>query len=275
MALGSYRSAVVTGGASGIGRACALAFAREGCAIAVADVNDVRLAETQAAVEALGQRCLAIRCDVTSDTDVDQLAREVTAAFGPPDIVMLNAGISVLGPPDRVPLDLWRRNMEVNYFGVLRGMLAFIPAMRERGSGHLVITASIAGRYAYSYDAGPYIGSKHAAYGLAENLALYLIPQGIDVSVLCPGLVVTNMGETAQFVGVDRAAGWSHMPQYMLDQPKSPEDIANVVIDGIRTRKFLLYTHAGDAELIARRAQDVDAAIAAQIAAMPDPTPPR
>jgi short-subunit dehydrogenase len=102
--------------------------------------------------------------------------------------------------------------MEVNFFGVVRCVNAFVPSMRARRHGHVVITASIAGRYAYSYDAGPYIASKFAAYGLSENLALYLRPQGIDVTVVCPGLVATNLGERS-IAGIDDPSGWTYFPR--------------------------------------------------------------
>jgi NAD(P)-dependent dehydrogenase (short-subunit alcohol dehydrogenase family) len=273
MAILDHKVAVVTGGASGIGRSCALAFAREGLDVAVADVHGERLAAVRAEIEALGRRCVAMECDVTEDDDVDRLADDVHRHLGHVDIAMLNAGVSVLGPPDLVPLDDWRWNMEVNFFGVLRGVRAFVPAMRSRGSGHVVITASIAGRYAYSFDAGPYIASKFAAYGLSENLALYLRPQGVDVTVVCPGLVATNLGETARFSGVPSGAGWTHFPEHM-QRAISPDEVAEMVVGALRSKQFLLYTHPEDEQLMRERSADVDAAILRQIAALPDPTPP-
>ena len=201
MAIGPYRTAVVTGGASGIGRSCALAFAREGCDLAIADLHEARLAEVAAEIE------------------------------------------------------------------------AFVPRMRAAGRGHVIVTASIAGRYAYSYDAGPYIASKFAAYGYSENLALYLRPQGVNVSVLCPGLVLTNLGENAERAGVESGAAWGHFPEWML-RPITADDVAPLVVDAVRTNRFLIYTHPEDEVLIRERSADVDAALAAQIARLPDPAPP-
>lgn len=265
--------AVVTGGASGIGRSCALAFAREGASVAISDLHEARLADTARELQALGARVVSQRADVTSDADWTAFAAAVHDGLGVPDVVMCNAGMSVLGPPDLVPLADWRHNLEVNFFGVLRGVQTFVPEMRHRGSGHVVITASIAGRYAYTYDAGPYIASKFAAYGLAENLALYLRPQGVDVTVVCPGLVATNLGETARFAGLADPSGWTWFPEHML-RAISPDEVATMVLDAIERRQFLLYTHPEDADLIRERAADVDAAIARQLATMPDPTPP-
>ena len=243
MSIRGYKSAVVTGGASGIGRSCAEAFAREGCDVVIADLHEARLAETKASIEALGRRCIAVRCDVSSDSEMAELAARTIEFCGVPDIVMLNAGVAVLGPTDRIPIDQWRWNMEINFFGVLRGVLAFSEAMRERGSGHIVITSSVAGLYAYSFDAAPYVSSKHAAYGLAESLVLYLRPQGVDVSVLCPGLVVTNLGETARRAGVRPDQQYSHFPDYMMTDPMTPDQVATSVIDAVRDRTFLIYSH--------------------------------
>lgn len=273
MALGEYRSAVVTGGASGIGRACALAFAAEGCDVAIADIHEARLAETKAELEALGVRALAQHVDVRDDTAVQSFADAAFDAFGEVHVAMFNAGMSVLGPPDLVPLEAWQLQMDVNFFGIVRCVNAFVPRMRAAGRGHVVNTASIAGRYAYSYDAGPYIASKFAAYGYSENLALYLRPQGVNVSVLCPGLVLTNLGENAQRAGVAPEAKWGHFPEWML-RPITPEDVAPMVVDAVRENRFVIYTHPEDEVLVRERAADVDAAIAAQIARLPDPTPP-
>ena len=269
----SGQVAVVTGGASGIGRACAEAFARCGADVAVADLNEARLAETADAVAALGRRVVTARCDVTSDADVEEFAARVLDELGRVDLVMLNAGVSLLGPPDRMPLADWQRQFEVNFFGIVRGVNAFVPHLRAQGSGRLVITASIAGRYAYTYDASAYIASKHAAYGYAESLALYLKPQGVGVTVVCPGLVETNLGENAWIVGVDPSAGWVWFPEHML-RPLTSEQVADLVVEAVEADRFLLYTHPEDAELIRTRAADVDASIAWQLSTMPDPTPP-
>lgn len=266
------KRAVVTGGASGIGRATAVALAHEGCDVCVTDLNETRLAETKAEIEAAGRRAVAVRADVTSEADWARVAATVVAELGGVDVLMLNAGMSILGPADLVPLELWHKQLDVNFFGVLRGVQAFVPAMRDQRSGHVVITASVAGRYAYSFNSGPYIVSKFAAYGLAENLALYLRPHGIGVTAVCPGLVVTNLGENAQFSGTDRERNqaWHHFPEWMMN-PMTPEHVAPLVIDAIRTDKFLLYTHPEDEELMKKRGLDVDASIAWQIANLPSP----
>jgi NAD(P)-dependent dehydrogenase (short-subunit alcohol dehydrogenase family) len=249
--------AVITGGASGIGRGTALAFARAGAAVVVADVHEARTAETLAAIREIGGRAIGVRCDVTSDADVDALADTTLAELGRVDVIMNNAGVSVMGPPERVPMDDWRWQLDVNLLGVVRGVRAFVPHLVAQGSGWVVNTASIAGLYAYSYDAIPYITSKHAVVGLSEGLHLYLRPQGIGVSVLCPGLVATNLGESARLVGADDPA-WTNFPQH-LRRPIDPGDVGEMVVGAVRDERFLILTHPEERAVIAAHGTDRDA----------------
>ena len=269
------RTAVVTGSASGIGRSTALELARRGADVVVADIHEERLAETAAGIEALGRRALAVRCDVTSDADVDALAAAAFDAFGAVDVVMNNAGIAVLGPPHRVEMSEWERILQVNVLGLVRGVRAFVPAMVERGHGYIVNTASIAGVWAYSWDAAPYITSKFAAYGLSEALARSLRPLGIGVSVLCPGLVHTNLGETARFSGVpdEHAGSWSYFPPEMVESAVHADTVGTLVCDAIAAERFAIFTNDDDAVRYTSWRDDIDRSLAEAIAAAP--TPPR
>lgn len=266
-------TAVVTGGASGIGRATALELARRGADVVVADVHEERLAEVVGRIEALGRRALGIPCDVTRDADVDALAAAAFDTFGTVDIVMNNAGIAVLGPAYRVEMSEWERILQVNVLGLVRGVRAFVPAMVERGRGYVVNTASIAGVWAYSWDAAPYITSKFAAYGFTEALARSLRPLGVGVSVLCPGLVHTNLGENAQFSGVpdEHQGAWSWFPPDMLETGVEPEVVGALVCDAIGAEQFAIFTTAADAERYTTWRDDIDASLAAAIAAAPSP----
>jgi NAD(P)-dependent dehydrogenase (short-subunit alcohol dehydrogenase family) len=248
--------AVVTGGASGIGRGTALALARAGADVVVADINPERTTEAVAAVRALGQRAIGARCDVTSDADVDALAATTLEHFGRIDIVMNNAGVSVLGPPERVSMDDWRWVLDVNLLGVVRGIRAFVPTLLAQGSGWIVNTASIAGLYAYSYDAVPYITSKHAVVGLSEGLHLHLRPKGVGVSVLCPGLVSTNLGENARLVGIDDPT-WTNFPVHM-QRAIDPGDVGDMVVGAIRDERFLILTHPEDRATVVAHGADRD-----------------
>ena len=258
--------AVITGGASGIGKGIAVALAKRGAHIAIADVHDERLAETATELELHGVDVLAQHCDVTSDADIEALRSAVADRFGPVDQLCNNAGVSVLGPPESVPLDDWRWILDVNVLGIVRGVQAFVPAMLERGAGHVLNTASIAGVWAYTWDAGPYITSKFAAYGLSEAMARRLRPHGVGVSVLCPGLVSTNLGETARFSGIPdgQHADWIYFPPELADAV-DPADVGELVADAVLDDRFAIFTHARDEANYRTWRGDIDASLAAAI----------
>jgi NAD(P)-dependent dehydrogenase (short-subunit alcohol dehydrogenase family) len=234
--------AVVTGGGSGIGRGIALELHRRGADVAIADINEARLAQTVAELSGEGRPALGRRCDV------------------------------ILGPPEGVPMDDWEWILQVNVLGLVRGVRVFVPAMLERGRGHVVNTASIAGTWAYSWDAAPYITSKFAAYGFSEALARRLKPHGIGVSVLCPGLVSTNLAETARFSGVPepQQAEWSYFPPDM-QQAVQPEDVGVLVADAILDDRFVIFTHNQDVERYRTWRSDIDRSLADIIEASPPP----
>ena len=264
--------AVVTGGASGIGRAIALELARRGASVALADINETRLEATVAEVLDLGVDALGFRCDVTSDEEVDLFRDATNNRFAHVDVLCNNAGVAVLGPPERVAMADWEWILQVNVLGLVRGVRAFVPAMVARGSGHVVNTASVAGTWAYTWDSSPYITSKFAAYGFSEALARTLRPQGIGVTVLCPGLVTTNLAETARQSGVpiDRSAEWSYLPPDM-QTPVEPDFVGRLVADAIESNTFALFTHAQDAERFRTWRLDIEKSLTDAIEGSPRP----
>jgi NAD(P)-dependent dehydrogenase (short-subunit alcohol dehydrogenase family) len=262
--------AVITGGASGIGRATALELARRGADIVVADLNDTRIDEVRAEVEALGRRFLGMHCDVAEDADVERLRDEAIATMGRVDIAMSNAGVAMLGPAEGLSMEEWDWILQINLLGVIRGARAFIPHMLERGSGYLVNTASVAGLFAYAWDHPTYITAKFGVVGFTEALALYLRPLGVGVSVLCPGLVNSNMGDTARMGGVDDISRWLQpMP---LEEPVEADAVGLLVADAIRDERYLILTHPEPTlERMSRRGADLDAFIESQIERLPHP----
>ncbi len=171
--------AAITGGASGIGRATALELVRRGATgVVLADLNDERLAETKDAIEALGAKAVTVHCDVSKDADVERYRDEALAAFDDVDIVMNNAGVAMIGPAEGLSMDEWDWILQINLYGVIRGVRAFLPHLLERGSGHVVNTSSVAGLFAYAWDHPAYITAKHGVVGLTESIALYLKPNG-------------------------------------------------------------------------------------------------
>jgi NAD(P)-dependent dehydrogenase (short-subunit alcohol dehydrogenase family) len=201
MKLSRGQVAVVTGGASGIGWGLAEAFAARGLAVALADVEASALEDAASRLATRGVEVLAVRTDVSVARDVHDLARRVLEQFGRVDIVCNNAGVNFGSMRAMWEIDAadWEWVLRVNLWGVIHGISSFVPLLVERGRGHVVNTASMAGLAVVPY-LGPYTASKHAVVGLSESLAIELREQGtgVGVSVLCPGSVATQLGTSAR-----------------------------------------------------------------------------
>jgi len=261
------KTAVVTGAASGIGRATALALAAEGAAVVIADVNVARLAEAQAEIAAAGGRALAQCCDVSSDADVEALAAATTEAFGAADILMNNAGVMLRGPLERMPIADWQWIMDINFLGAVRGVRAFLPAMLARGSGHIVNTASIGGLVGGRPHSAGYSASKFALVGFSETLAVYARPQGVGVSVLCPGGVRTNLPEQIRLSDAAEGPEGYGLEEAFGPDAVEPEAVAALVLDAVAEGRFLVLTDPRHQKMLERRAGDMDAWVATRAAA--------
>jgi NAD(P)-dependent dehydrogenase (short-subunit alcohol dehydrogenase family) len=254
--------AVITGGASGIGRGTALALARRGADIVLADVHAERLAAVNDEIRALGRRVLAVHCDVSRDDDVLRLADQAEAALGPVGLVMNNAGVVLRGALEQIEMPDWQWCFGINVFGVIRGIHAFLPRMIARRHGYIVNTGSVAGLVALTGEGAPYIASKFAVVGLTEALALYCQPFGIGVSLLCPGGVATNLAETGRSIGMtpEREATETRMAQTVQGgEELRPEDVGELVAQAVQDETFLILPDEIHAEMIRRRAADLNA----------------
>jgi NAD(P)-dependent dehydrogenase (short-subunit alcohol dehydrogenase family) len=195
------RTALVTGAASGIGRASALAFARRGAALAICDVDEAGLAATEASARALGADVFSARVDVADAAAMEAFARQVHERVEAVDLLMNNAGVGLGGGVLDTTLADWRWIIGINLFGVVHGCHFFLPAMVRRGrGGHVVNVASMAAYLAGS--ALPaYVATKYAVLGLSESLREELAPQGIGVTAVCPGVIDTNIVRTGRMRG--------------------------------------------------------------------------
>ena len=190
------RTAVVTGGASGIGRALIQRFAREGANVVVADLDDAGMAAVAGEAQALGVKALAVRTDVADLAQVQALAARAFEAFGAVHVLCNNAGVAMWGGLESATHRDWQWVLGVNLWGVIHGVEAFVPRMIARGEpAHIVNTASMAGLIA-SKGLGVYNTSKYAVVGLSETLAKDLKPYRIGVSVLCPLGVQTQIRQS-------------------------------------------------------------------------------
>jgi NAD(P)-dependent dehydrogenase (short-subunit alcohol dehydrogenase family) len=247
-------AAIVFGGGRNIGRAVVLEFARRGAHVAIADIDFAGAEETANLARAMGNKACPLRCDVSSDASVLEVADEAERQLGPMDIVMNNAGILSGGNPEDIPVAAWQQMMNVNFFGMVRSIEVFLPRMLARGSGHIVNTASFAGLYPFASSRIHYAASKAAVISMSENLALYLMPKGIRVSCLCPGPVMTTSIQGMKHYSTDyvmRAPG-SHLVL------KSQEEAARILADGMRDGQIIIPTHDEIWETLRRRAASPD-----------------
>jgi NAD(P)-dependent dehydrogenase (short-subunit alcohol dehydrogenase family) len=233
---------VVTGGASGIGAALVRRFAREGAAaIVVADLN---LDAAQAVARDVSG--LALRTDVSRESDVQALIAQATERFGRVDVLCSNAGIALAGGVDAPNAD-WQRIWEINLMAHVYGARAVLPQMLARGEGYLLQTASAAGLLSHP-DSALYAVTKHAAVSLAEWLSMNYGDQGIRVSCLCPQGVRTPM-----LLGTE-----GDRKSFLLEGSVSAEQVADDVIAAMRAERFLVLPHPEVHDYMQRKATDVD-----------------
>ena len=233
---------VVTGGASGIGRALCRRFAAEGArGIAVADLDAEGAARVAGEIGGL-----AVAVDVSVEADIVHLVERATAELGPIDLFCSNAGISVAGG-ESVPDEDWQRIWEINFLSHVYAARAVLPEMLARGDGYLLQTASAAGLLS-QIGSAPYSVTKHAAVAFAEWLAITYGDAGIKVSCLCPQGVRTNLL---------KGAG-SEIFDFLRETALDPEQVAEAVVQGLAEERFLILPHPEVAEYFRRKAEDYD-----------------
>ena|SRR5215213_10016658 len=231
------RIAVITGGGRGIGRAVALAFAREGADVMVLarTEDEVRRVAEEVRGEC-GVRAFHAVCDVSDAASVAAAFKQAREQFGrAADILVNNAGIAQSAPLARTDDELWRRHLEVNLSGTFYCMRAALPAMVERGWGRVINVASIAGKTGAPYIAA-YAASKHGVLGLTRTAALEVALSGVTVNAICPGYVETDMTERAVENITDRTGKTSEEARAILERMSpqqrlvTPEEVAAVAL---------------------------------------------
>jgi NAD(P)-dependent dehydrogenase (short-subunit alcohol dehydrogenase family) len=246
----SGRVAVVTGGASGIGRALARRLAAEGARwVVVADVDG---AGAEAVAAELGDLASGVACDVTSETEVDRLIEHAEQSFGPIDVFFANAGIGTGSGLD-APDELWERSWAVNVNAHVLAARRLVPAWLERGEGYFVSTASAAGLLSQIGDA-PYSVTKHAAVAFSEWLSLTYGDRGLRVSCLCPMGVNTAMLNAG--LDMEDSQGLGARVVAATGRVLEPEDVAGEVVRAIQDERFLILPHPEVGEFLRRKGDD-------------------
>jgi NAD(P)-dependent dehydrogenase (short-subunit alcohol dehydrogenase family) len=248
----SGRVAVVTGGASGIGRALARRIAAEGArGVVVADVDG---AGAEAVAAELGDVASGVACDVTSKTEVDRLIEHAEEKFGPIDVFFANAGIGTGSGLD-APDELWERSWAVNVNAHVLAARRLVPAWLERGEGYFVSTASAAGVLSQIGDA-PYSVTKHAAVAFAEWLSITYGDAGVRVSCLCPMGVRTPL--VLNGLKLEGPQGLGARVVEASGKLLEPDDVAGNVVDTMREERFLVLPHPEVLEYLRHKGTDYD-----------------
>lgn len=235
---------LLTGAASGIGRATALKLAAEGAELFLTDIDADGLAATVADAGALGATVSAHRAlDIADYEAVARFADEVHGRHPAMDVVMNIAGVSAWGTVDRLTHQHWKSMVDINLMGPIHVIETFVPPMvKARRGGHLVNVSSAAGLVALPWHAA-YSASKYGLRGLSEVLRFDLARHRIGVSVVVPGAVKTPLVESVQIAGVDRddpnVQKWTNR---FTGHAVSPEHVADRILAGVRRNRYLIYT---------------------------------
>ncbi|MGH0035507.1 MAG: SDR family NAD(P)-dependent oxidoreductase [Myxococcota bacterium] len=234
------RTALVTGAASGIGRATALEFARRGADLVICDVDEPGLASAAEEIGALGRDVLAERVDVADAAAVAQLADSVHARVEAVDILMNNAGVAIGGPFGATSLADWDWILGINLKGVVHGCHSFIPKMVERGRGGHVVNVSSAAGYTATSKLAAYNATKYAVLGLTEALWDELRPHGISVTAICPGIIDTPITRSARLVGeMDDPAAREQMVSGYQRRGYTPERVARNLVRAMQRDRLV------------------------------------
>ena len=247
------KTAVITGSASGMGLAFAECFGREGMNVVMADIEEQALRVAAARLESLGASVLPVVTDVGDEASMDHLGEATHEAFGSADLVCLNAGVGApMGPMETLTANDWKWTLDVNLWGVIHGIRVFLPELKARDEGHIVVTASVAGLTSYPW-LGAYNASKHAVATIAETLHAELVETGskVRVSCLCPGAVATNFGDTErnrpkelenETSQASEHGDLSEFAASFESFSKSPADVAERVLAAVVEDRFWVET---------------------------------
>ncbi len=232
------KTAIVTGGASGIGQALCRKLGEYGAIVTVADINEIGARETAKQITARGGRAKAVRLDVTRQGDIVKLFRTAAEKHGSLDYVFNNAGISIIGDERDKTWKDWERIININFNGVLWGTIAAYEIMSKQRSGHIINTSSMAG-FVPAPTQAAYGCTKHAIVGLSVSLRIEAADLGVKVSVVCPGVVDTPHFDNAAMIKVAKEEVMKSMPEFIRADAGSA---AMVILRGVKkNRPYIIF----------------------------------
>jgi len=224
---------IITGGASGIGRALGEELSRRRAQVILADVNTKLLEEVANSITEAGGRAKTVTLDVSDFEAVKKLVDDTVAQYGRLDYIFNNAGIGVGGEARDVSIDDWRRVIDVNLYGAVNGVTAAYPVMVKQGFGHIINTASLAGLIPLPGEVS-YSASKYGIVGLSNALRVEGADLGVKVSVVCPGFIETPIFYNSKVVKVDREKLLELIPKGIII---TPEKCARIILRGVKSNK--------------------------------------
>ena len=263
-------SVVITGGASGIGKALAFRFGKEGHDIIIGDVEEAAL---EIAISELRSEEILATGSVVDVSDLDSVRSfrdQIFSEFSPPYILCLNAGVGAGGSISESSVLDWEWVLGVNLWGVIYGLNTFLPFMEDNNNGHIIITSSIAGHLSYP-NMGVYNASKHAVLSIAETLCYELQEKGIEVgvSVLCPGLVKTNILDSERnrpeiltsnvsLNEPDDQDTRKEAVREIYNLALDPDSVADLVFKAVESKQFYIFTENTFQDAIKTRHRDIE-----------------
>ena len=262
--------AVITGGASGLGKAFAEKFGSAGMKLALADVEVPVLEETVANLRSTGIDAIGIPCDVSDAESVKNFSDSVFSEFGAAHLLCLNAGVATTGPIVESSLEEWKWVLGVNLYGIIHGLDAFLPQLVQQNEGHVVMTASIAGHTSFANMAS-YNASKHATVTIAETLFAEMKEAKLDVGVscLCPGFVATNIFTSDRNKPEEVQTALAEPPseeevtqreaalEWLRANALQPGFVADLVHDAVVEKKFWIFTEESHTHAVKARHSEI------------------
>ena len=230
---------IVTGAASGIGRALCEQLAASGARVVATDINQSLLESAMAPLVIQGPTVTVIKLDVTDHEAFRQVIEDTVAREGRLDYIFNNAGIAISGEICDLSIDHWRRTLDVNLNGVVSGSVLAYKIMARQGFGHIVNISSIEGLIPFPLTV-PYVTSKFAVMGLSKGLRVEGTDLGVKTSVVCPGFVATAIFESAQMVGLDRERLMELAAKPWERFSVTPDECARIILKGVARNKAII-----------------------------------